>query len=80
MNCAVDPRCQHNCENKDNFIQCLLPCVVNGCQCPEGQVVNELTNECVEQAMCPPSKYLCVYMYGIVLMYNNYTHTSSSYY
>ena len=49
MNCAVDPRCQHNCENKDNFIQCLLPCVVNGCQCPEGQVVNELTNECVEQ-------------------------------
>lgn len=57
MDCARDQRCRYTCDNRNNSIRCRFPCIVKGCQCPEGQVVNELTNECVEPAMCPASKF-----------------------
>ena len=56
MECAIDERCAYTCDNRNYSIQCSFPCVVKGCQCPEGQVVNELTNECVEPSKCPASK------------------------
>lgn len=62
MDCAIDERCAYTCDNRNNSIQCPFPCVIKGCQCPEGQVVNELTNECVEPAQCPASKLYNIYM------------------
>ena len=32
---------------------CLELCVVNGCVCPNGTIINEKTNECVAPDECP---------------------------
>jgi len=75
MDCALDERCANTCDNRNNSIQCPFPCVVRGCQCPEGKIVDELTNECVEPAKCLPSMFSMIYlicMYTVVL-WNDYT-------
>lgn len=57
MDCAIDERCAYTCDNRNSSIQCRFPCVVKGCQCPDGKVVNKLTNKCVAPIECPASKF-----------------------
>ena len=79
MDCALDERCANTCDNRNNSIQCPFPCVVRGCQCPEGKIVDKLTNECVEPAKCLPSMFSMIYLINIIMyvycyfVWNDYT-------
>ena len=48
--------CNATCSNYRDLI-CPTRCVVNGCQCPTGTVINEETNSCVAIASCPVCKF-----------------------
>ena len=49
--------CNTTCSNY-RAIVCPQLCVVNGCQCPVGSVINEETNSCVILENCPTGKIL----------------------
>ena len=49
--CALHPSCQQTCNNNETLI-CLTVCVVHGCQCPNGTVIDEDKNECVAPSEC----------------------------
>lgn len=55
--CASDPSCHVTCE--DRFIPrpCPRICVVGGCECPRGTVINKNLNMCVLLEECPTSMY-----------------------
>jgi len=57
MRCARPDSCTQTCDNKNETIPCPQVCNVNGCQCPQGRVVNTLTNQCVLPEECPASKF-----------------------
>ena len=50
--------CNTTCSNYLMSIACPTVCVVNGCQCPVGSVINEETNSCVIMENCPKGKLL----------------------
>jgi len=54
MECASHPDCTKTCINK-NFGPIICPevCIINGCVCPNGTVVDEAKNECVASSECP---------------------------
>ena len=45
--------CNTTCANVNESVVCLDVCVVNGCQCPSGTVIDEQTNMCVSPPDCP---------------------------
>ena len=45
--------CNITCANMNTPQICPLVCVINGCQCPAGTVINEETNSCVAPSDCP---------------------------
>ena len=47
--------CAFTC-NDYRDAECTTECVVNGCQCPVGTVINEETNSCVAIEDCPKGK------------------------
>ena len=47
--------CGLTCNNYRGAI-CTAICVVNGCQCPTGTVINEETNSCIAMEDCPKGK------------------------
>ena len=49
--CASHPSCHRTC-NITGPIACPRVCVVNGCECPAGQVIDEDGNECVTPNEC----------------------------
>ena len=53
MGCASDKSCHLTCENQNTSIVCPLVCNLNGCQCPDGTVIDEDKNQCVEPTECP---------------------------
>ena len=50
VSCALG--CSITCSNYLNTA-CPAICVMNGCQCPAGSVINEVTNACVPMTNCP---------------------------
>ena len=50
--------CNTTCSNYLMPIPCTANCVINGCQCPAGSVINEETNSCVVMENCPKGKLL----------------------
>lgn len=52
--CALHPNCTISCKDTDQPLKtCPEVCVVNGCECPRGTVVDEKKNECVPLSECP---------------------------
>jgi len=52
--------CDITCSNYLASIVCPAVCVINGCQCPVGSVINEAANSCVIMENCPKGKLLCM--------------------
>ena len=58
---------------------CPLVCVVNGCECPAGTVINEETNSCVPPSDCPGTGTVCYvsFIWTTIFSYDlSYHHTS----
>ena len=51
VECALDPSCHLAC-NSTGPVPCPRICVVNGCQCPTGTVIDWERNECVHPRQC----------------------------
>ena len=51
MECAS--ACNITCANVNTTVLCPQVCVVNGCQCPSGTVIDEQTNTCIAPSNCP---------------------------
>ena len=51
MECASPPSCHRAC-NRTGPIACPAICIVNGCQCPPGTVIDWDKNECVLPRQC----------------------------
>ena len=51
--CASHPLCHHTCDNLNDSIPCPLVCVINGCECPTGTVIDVDKQECVVPSECP---------------------------
>ena len=49
--CASLPSCHPTCNNTGPLI-CPAICVVDGCECPSGTVIDEAINECVTPREC----------------------------
>ena len=49
--CASHPRCHRTCNNIGP-IACPRVCIINGCECPLGTVIDEATNKCVRPKEC----------------------------
>ena len=49
--CASHPNCHQACSSTDSII-CPLVCIVNGCECPPGTVIDWDKNECVYPNQC----------------------------
>ena len=45
--------CNTTCANMNMLLACTAVCVVNGCQCPHGMVIDEQSNTCVSPTVCP---------------------------
>ena len=45
--------CNTTCANMNMLLACPAVCVVNGCQCPYGTVIDEQSNTCVAPTVCP---------------------------
>ena len=54
--CATPENCTQTCDNRNKSISCSQVCNVNGCECPQGTVINKLTDQCVKPEECPASK------------------------
>ncbi|XP_065920034.1 kielin/chordin-like protein [Dysidea avara] len=52
MQCASP--CDLTCLNMNSPPPCPAICVINGCQCPHGTVIDDLTNSCIPPSECPP--------------------------
>ena len=50
--CAAHPSCHHTCNNTNDPLICPQVCIINGCECPNGTVIDEDTNECVTPREC----------------------------
>ena len=49
--CASHPSCHRAC-NSTESTSCLAVCVINGCECPAGTVIDWRINECVMPRQC----------------------------
>ena len=54
--CASHPDCHKTC-NTTGPVPCPLVCIVNGCECPRGTVIDEAINECVAPRECTGIHY-----------------------
>lgn len=55
LDCAADPSCAATCTNKLSLRRCPAICVVGGCECPNGTVIDEDLRRCVPPTTCPES-------------------------
>ena len=55
--CASDSSCHRTCANRFFFfLPCPEVCIVDGCECPDGLLINEDNNECIADSKCKPGK------------------------
>ena len=54
--CASHPDCHQTC-NTTGPVVCPRICIVNGCECPDGTVIDEYKNECVTPNECEGMLY-----------------------
>ena len=58
--CASHPSCHRTCDNLNESIPCPLVCVINGCECPTGTVLDVDKQECVVPSECEGTVYCVV--------------------
>ena len=64
--CAPHLDCTKYCNDTDEPLKsCIESCVVNGCECPNGTVVDEEKNACVPLGECPGMSF--VYCLAIIV-------------
>ena len=51
MECARHPSCRGRCNRNDTTI-CPLICIVNGCECPNGTIIDDVKRKCVAPSEC----------------------------
>ena len=44
--------CATTCANMNTTLICPAVCIINGCQCPYGTVIDEQSNACVPPSEC----------------------------
>ena len=49
--CASHPGCHQTC-NTTEPVACPAVCIVNGCECPDGTVIDEDKNKCIAPSEC----------------------------
>ena len=49
--CAAPASCHRTCNSTDGGV-CNAICIINGCECPDGTVIDEEKNECVAISEC----------------------------
>ena len=54
--CASHPSCHRTCNSTDPIL-CPLICIINGCECPSGTVIDEEKKKCVRPSKCSPGMY-----------------------
>ena len=54
--CASPPSCHQTCNSTGPTV-CPSICIINGCECPDGQVIDEERNECVTPNECKGKHY-----------------------
>ena len=52
LECARHPSCHGRCNRNDNNTICPLVCIVNGCECPNGTIIDDVKKECVAPNNC----------------------------
>ena len=52
LQCARHPSCHGRCNRNDNNTICPLVCIVNGCECPNGTIIDDVKKECVAPNEC----------------------------
>ena len=57
--CASHPSCHQTCNSTGPTI-CPAVCVINGCECPTGTVIDETKRECVPQSECKGIPFIYV--------------------
>lgn len=51
--CAQPSNCTMTCSNINKSLDCGGVCIVNGCECPNGTVLDEENMDCVLPSTCP---------------------------
>ena len=59
--CASHPGCHQTC-NSTNTTVCPAVCIINGCECPNGTVIDENRNECVTPSECAGIQTILIVM------------------
>lgn len=49
--CASHPSCHQTCNGSVSDV-CYLSCIINGCECPNGTVIDTVKFECVQLHEC----------------------------
>ena len=49
--CASHPSCHRTCDDTNTTV-CPAVCIVYGCECPNGTIIDEKKNECVAPEEC----------------------------
>ena len=76
--CAPHPDCTKYCNDTDEPLKsCLESCVVNGCECPNGTVVDEEKNACVPLSECPGMSFVYCLTIIVHCLNNNYIDTDN---
>ena len=63
--CASHPSCHQTCQNTSSTI-CPAICIVNGCECPDGTVIDLNRRECVLRSECEGTYYSYVIKYATI--------------
>ena len=64
--CALHSDCAKTCSNSGELLACTEACVTDGCECPDGTVIDEDRNECVQLGECPGMYVYPVYLHNNV--------------
>ena len=55
--CASHPSCHEACNSTDPII-CPLVCIINGCECPAGTVIDWDKRQCVYPRQCRGTQHM----------------------
>lgn len=70
--CALHPNCTMTCKDIGEPLRvCAESCVVNGCECPNGTIVDEEKSECVPLSECP-GMYIILLIIRMTIRYHSF--------
>ena len=75
--CASHPDCAKTCSNTGELLACSERCIPNGCECPDGTVIDVDKNECVELGECPGMCISYIISNHIIIVWHLASYTGS---